>query len=103
MNKKLSLLLTLSVLSITIHAQEVQSIENRVITLSDALTIALERNHNILIANNNAEINSNNTVNLIIIFLIAPNTLWTKCQFTVTFFTNLVLFQGTRNTIGTFI
>lgn len=60
MNKKLSLLLTLSVLSITIHAQEVQSIENRVITLSDALTIALEKNHNILIANNNAEINSNN-------------------------------------------
>ncbi len=61
MNKRLMITLcSFFVISGLLTAQESPIIPNEVITLQKAISIALEKNHSITIANNNAEINSNN-------------------------------------------
>ncbi|MFV1885519.1 MAG: TolC family protein [Balneola sp.] len=61
MNKRLILTFTYFLMLVSMaSAQESSNIPNGVVTLQKAISIALENNHSITIANNNAEINSNN-------------------------------------------
>ena len=61
MNKRLTLALSsLLLISSAVIAQESSEIPGGVVTLQKAISIAIENNHNITIATNNVEINSNN-------------------------------------------